>query len=134
MILGLSATHRGTADNAVSRLLSIFVESLLPPTSVELEYTQNVQIAALLSIGLVYEQTSHRYMTECLLTEIGRPPGPEMENSVDRQSYSLAASLALGMVTLGQGDKPSALSDLKIPDMLHYYMVGGNKKQPTGIF
>ena len=30
----------------------------------------------------------------------GRPPGPEMENSVDRESYSLAAGLALGNVML----------------------------------
>ena len=32
---------------------------------------------------------------------LGRPPGPEMENCTDRESYSLAAGLALGMVTLG---------------------------------
>ncbi len=31
----------------------------------------------------------------------GRPPGPEMENCMDRESYSLAAGLALGMVMLG---------------------------------
>lgn len=31
----------------------------------------------------------------------GRPPGPEMEYCTDRESYSLAAGLALGMVCLG---------------------------------
>ena len=31
----------------------------------------------------------------------GRPPGPEMENCCDRESYSLAAGLALGLVMLG---------------------------------
>lgn len=35
----------------------------------------------------------------CLHT--GRPPGPEMEYCTDRESYSLAAGLALGMVCLG---------------------------------
>ena len=30
----------------------------------------------------------------------GRPPGPEMENAVNRESYSLAAGLALGLVML----------------------------------
>lgn len=32
---------------------------------------------------------------------LGRPPGPEMEYCTDRESYSLAAGLALGMVCLG---------------------------------
>lgn len=31
----------------------------------------------------------------------GRPPGPEMEYCTDRESYSLASGLALGMVCLG---------------------------------
>ena len=30
-------------------------------------------------------------MAEVCLTELGRPPGPEMENCTDRESYSLAA-------------------------------------------
>ena len=32
---------------------------------------------------------------------LGRPPGPEMENCTDRESYSLAAGLALGLVMFG---------------------------------
>ena len=58
-----------------------------------------------MSVGLVYAKTAHRHMAEVLLGEIGRPPGPEMENSVDRESYSLAAGLALGFVTLGKGER-----------------------------
>lgn len=37
----------------------------------------------------------------CLVFNLGRPPGPEMEYCTDRESYSLAAGLALGMVCLG---------------------------------
>lgn len=55
-----------------------------------------------------------------------------MENSVDRESYSLAAGLSLGLVTLKQGGRPSGFADLGVPDMLHYYMVGGNKRPLTG--
>lgn len=36
-----------------------------------------------------------------MFLSIGRPPGPEMEYCTDRESYSLAAGLALGMVCLG---------------------------------
>lgn len=68
----------------------------------------------------------------CLSILSGRPPGPEMENSVDRESYSLAAGLALGHVVLGQGSELCGLADLAIPDTLHYYMVGGHRRPVTG--
>lgn len=114
-------------------MLSIHIEALLPPTSMELDVPQNPQVAALLGVGLVYQGSAHRQMTEVLLNEIGRPPGPEMENYVDRESYSLAAGLALGLVTLKHGERCCGLSDLNVPDMLHYYMIGGNKRPLTGI-
>ena len=55
-----------------------------------------------------------------------------MENSVDRESYSLAAGLALGLVVLGKGSKLCGLGDLAVPDKLHYYMVGGHRRPLTG--
>lgn len=67
-----------------------------------------------------------------LLQEIGRPPGPEMENCVERESYALTAGLALGLVTLGKGESPPGLKDLQLSDTLHYYMIGGNKRPLTG--
>lgn len=52
-----------------------------------------------------------------------------MKNCIDRESYSLAAGLALGLVVLGCGSG----SDLaNIPDTLHYYMVGGYIRPFTG--
>ncbi|XP_012535623.1 anaphase-promoting complex subunit 1 isoform X2 [Monomorium pharaonis] len=124
LLLGLSATHRGTMNVSMTKLLSLHVETLLPPTSIELNVQQNVQVAALMGVGLVYQGTAHRHISHALLSEIGRPPGPEMKNCVDRESYSLAAGLALGLVILGCGggtDVPAS-----IPDTLHYYMVGGH--------
>jgi len=53
-----------------------------------------------------------------------------MKNCVDRESYSLAAGLALGLVILGSGsgtDVPAS-----IPDTLHYYMVGGHVRPFSG--
>jgi len=119
-------------DTEITRMLCIFIESLLPPTTIELDMSQNLQIAALLSIGLLYQKTAHRHIAEALLSEIGRPPGPEMDNSIDRESYSLGASLGLGLVVLGKGSDVVGLSDLSIADTLHYYMVGGHKKPLTG--
>ncbi|XP_017493946.1 PREDICTED: anaphase-promoting complex subunit 1-like, partial [Rhagoletis zephyria] len=132
LLLGISATHRGGMDNTTTKLLSLHVEALLPTTALELDIPQNIQVASLMGIGLLYQGSAKRHIAEVLLQEVGRPPGPEMENSIERESYALTAGLALGLVTLGLGDSPAGLLDLQIPDTLHYYMVGGNKRQLTG--
>ncbi|KAF7270472.1 hypothetical protein GWI33_016577 [Rhynchophorus ferrugineus] len=132
ILLGLSAAFRATCNQCLTKILAIHVEALLPPTSMEFDVSQNLQVAGLLGLGLVYQSSAHRHITEVLLSEIGRPPGPEMENSVDRESYSLAAGLALGLVMLKHGDQPAGMSDLNVPDTLHYYMIGGNKRPLTG--
>ncbi|XP_071453561.1 anaphase-promoting complex subunit 1 [Hetaerina americana] len=141
VLLGIAAIKRGTMDMATTKMLSVHVEALLPPTSIELDLPQNVQVAALIGIGLVYQGKAHRHIAEVLLSEIGRPPGPEMDNCFDRESFSLAAGLALGHVVLGLGSSESddnkrllsgGLADLHIPDTLHYYMVGGHRRPLTG--
>ncbi|XP_023295773.2 anaphase-promoting complex subunit 1 [Lucilia cuprina] len=132
LLLGISATHRGTMNNTTTKLLSVHIEALLPATALELDIPQNIQVASLMGIGLLYQGTAKRHIAEVLLQEVGRPPGPEMENCVERESYALTAGLALGLVTLGQGESPAGLRDLQLPDTLHYYMVGGNKRLLTG--
>ncbi|XP_043916095.1 anaphase-promoting complex subunit 1 [Protopterus annectens] len=127
LLLGVSAAKLSTMDMSVTRLLSIHIPALLPPTSTELDVPHNVQVAAVVGIGLVYQGTAHRHIAEVLLAEIGRPPGPEMEYCTDRESYSLAAGMALGMVCLGLGSNMIGMSDLNVPDQLYQYMVGGHK-------
>ena len=54
-----------------------------------------------------------RHMVQVVLNEISHPPGPELEFAENRESYSLAAGLALGLITLGvSGGKRSALVPL----------------------
>lgn len=72
-------------------------------------------------------------MAEVLLQEIGRPPGPEMENSNDRESYSLAAGLALGLVLFGRGGEAAGFTDLNIAGELYHYIEGGHKKPLLGV-
>lgn len=133
LLLGVSAAKLGTMDMSITRLLSIHVPALLPPTSTELDVPHNVQVAAVVGIGLVYQGTAHRHTAEVLLAEIGRPPGPEMEYCTDRESYSLAAGLALGMVCLGHGSNLIGMSDLNVPEQLYQYMVGGHRRFQTGM-
>ncbi|MXQ90209.1 hypothetical protein E5288_WYG017338 [Bos mutus] len=133
LLLGVAAAKLGTMDMSVTRLLSIHIPALLPPTSTELDVPHNVQVAAVVGIGLVYQGTAHRHTAEVLLAEIGRPPGPEMEYCTDRESYSLAAGLALGMVCLGHGSNLIGMSDLNVPEQLYQYMVGGHRRFQAGM-
>uniref|UniRef100_A0A8C3TSE6 Anaphase-promoting complex subunit 1 n=1 Tax=Catharus ustulatus TaxID=91951 RepID=A0A8C3TSE6_CATUS len=133
LLLGVSAAKLGTMDMAITRLLSIHIPALLPPTSTELDVPHNVQVAAVVGIGLVYQGTAHRHTAEVLLAEIGRPPGPEMEYCTDRESYSLASGLALGMVCLGHGSNLIGMSDLNVPEQLYQYMVGGHRRFQAGM-
>lgn len=71
IIIGMSAGYRGTMDTSTTRLLSIHIEALLPPTALELDISQNVQIAAIMGIGLLYQGTAKRHIAEVLLQEIG---------------------------------------------------------------
>ncbi|XP_019719671.1 anaphase-promoting complex subunit 1 [Hippocampus comes] len=132
LLLGVAAARLGTMDVSTTRLLSIHIPALLPPTSTELDVPHNIQVASVIGIGLVYQGTGHRHIAEVLQSEIGRPPGPEMEYCTDRESYSLAAGLALGMVCLGQGSNLIGMSDLNVPEQLYQYMVGGHRRPPVG--
>ena len=132
LVLGLGISHRGTMKADTMRIISAFVESLSPSSTTSIEVAQNIRVAALMAIGFLYQGSAHRYMTEVLLAEIDRPPGPEMENCVDRESYSLSAGLALGLVTLGQGEEMAGLVDLRLADTLYHFMVGGSKRSVAG--
>ena len=131
ILLGLAAAKRGTMDMSAIKILSIHVEALLPSSSTELDVPSVVEVAAVLGIGFLYQGSGHRHISEVLLGEIGRPPGPEMEHYIDRESYALAAGLALGLVTLGKGNEMiSVLSSegISLADELCNYMVGGHKR------
>ena len=52
--------------------------------------------------------SQHRRVTEVLLGEIGRRASND--RLVDREGHSLAAGLALGLVTLGHGDRAQAIT------------------------
>ncbi|XP_028156342.1 anaphase-promoting complex subunit 1 isoform X2 [Ostrinia furnacalis] len=128
LLLGLAATYRGTMDVQATKMMSIHLEPLLPPTSIELDIQQNILVAALLGVGLIYQDTGHIHYAQVLLNEIGKPPGPEMENCVEREGYALAAGLALGFVCVRAGSNAPD----HIAQRLRTYMLGGDKHPLTG--
>ena len=103
MLLGIAAAKRTSMDQDITRMLSIHVRSLQPESSMELEISPNVQTAALLSVGLLYQGTSNRHIVDVLLNEITSFSNSEMENIFDRRSRCLSSGFALGLTLLGQG-------------------------------
>lgn len=82
-------------------VLALHFPPLLPLGAADMEVSQSIQTAAILSVGLLYLGSANRHMVEVTLREIGHTPGPELEFAENRESYSLAAGMALGMITLG---------------------------------
>ena len=63
-------------DVTTTKMLSIHIDALLPPTSAELDLPHSAQVAAILGVGLVYQGTAQRRMAEVLLSEIGKTSKP----------------------------------------------------------
>ena len=74
ILLGMAATRRTTCDPSVSKILCLHIPSLLPPSFAAMEVACEAQAAAVAGIGLLYQGSSHRLMTEFLLNEMGKRP------------------------------------------------------------
>lgn len=127
ILLGMSAAKRGSKDTNIIKVLSIHVDALLPPNSTELDVPAPVHAASILGVGLLYQASADSHISKVLLEEIGRLPGPESNNHVDRESYSLSAGIAFGLVNLCKGGSTTISSS----DQLRLYMLGGKRKQIT---
>lgn len=127
ILLGMAAAKRGSRDTNIIKVLSIHVDALLPPNSTELDVPAPVHAASILGVGLLYQQSADSHISKVLLEEIGRLPGPEANSHVDRESYSLSAGIAFGLVNLCKGGSTTISSS----DQLRLYMLGGKRKEIT---
>ncbi|OWZ23875.1 Anaphase-promoting complex subunit [Phytophthora megakarya] len=127
-------------ERSVSKMLCLHVPSLLPPPFGGFSVPASTQTAALLGLGILYQGTGYRLMTELLLAEITRSPssaqfvgsnsnaGLSTASFDQLEGYALAAGMALGLVVLGRGQATTGdpgLADLKLEEKLHKYIVGG---------
>lgn len=127
ILLGMSAAKRGSRDLNIIKVLSIHVDALLPPNSTELDVSAPVHAASIIGVGLLYLGSGDSHISRVLLEEIGRLPGPEANSHIDRESYSLSAGLAFGLVNLCKGGSTTISSS----DQLRLYMLGGKRKPLT---
>ncbi|KAF0701353.1 Aste57867_8134 [Aphanomyces stellatus] len=139
LLLGLAATtvlkqKDLILERTVSRILSLHLPILLPPTFAHVNITPSAQTASILGLGLVYHGTGNRNMTEIMLSEITAAPivmsPTSSQSSVDlsqKEGYALAAGMAVGLITLGR-QSDTGLADLHLEEKLGKYMVGGTQK------
>lgn len=124
VLLGMAANKRGTCDPSVSKMLCLHIPSLLPPSFSSIDVSAPAHAAAVAGIGLLYQYSSHRLMTEFLLNEMGRRPIHD-SSTVDREAYTLCCGISLGMINLAKGGNNAGLADLEIEQRLYRYIVGG---------
>jgi anaphase-promoting complex subunit 1 len=122
LFLGGAASMIGTADESFSKALCINISNLHPP-NIDIEISTPIQWAALISEGLLFKGSNNRLVTEMLLTQIGKRP--LNSKSIDRESYTLSAGIALGIVNLGSGSDLPGMSDLNMDERLIRFIEGG---------
>jgi len=130
LLLGLSASYRGTMDTLVTRLLSVHVTRMLPPGAAELNLSPLTQTGGIMGIGLLYCNTQHRRMSEIMLSEMENTDQNEVMNPLESlrdEGYRLAAGFALGYINLGRGNDLKGLHDMHITERLLALAVGIRK-------
>ncbi|CAK4034225.1 Negative regulator of mitosis [Lecanosticta acicola] len=137
LLLGLSASYLGTMDSLITRMLSVHITRMLPPGAAELNVSPATQTAGLMGIGLLYYNTSHRRMSEIMMSEIEHMEIEDPDNGPDMlrdESYRLAAGLALGFINLGKGNDLRGLHGMRLPERLLAVAVGPRPVNAVHVF
>lgn len=99
LLLGMSASSRGTKNFKLTKVLSVHVVALLPKGSNDLNISLQVQNAGLVGMGLLYQGHKDKKLNHSLIGEfksfvkIG-------EEYVSDESYRIAVGIALGLNNL----------------------------------
>ena len=134
VLLGMAANKRGSCDMSVSKMLCLHIPSLIPQHFSAIDVASAVQAAAVAGVGLLYQRSSHRMMTEFLLNEIGKRPESDT-SAFDREAYTVSCGIALGMVNLciggrsGHLDRAAGISDLRVEERLRRFINGGQSNE-----
>lgn len=118
MLLGITSSNRETCNKLVTKLLGIHLEQSLPSKSIDLNHHYTLQIASVLSFGLLYlasaDKKVSKLMSDCLMGKVAIN-GSYRYN----ESYSIAAGVSLGLINLNNNNKNSnQISDAILADSL----------------
>ncbi|KAL3090662.1 hypothetical protein niasHT_023507 [Heterodera trifolii] len=111
LLVGCAAAHRGTSEVHIYKIIATHLPFLLQPTLCEFRIDLVVQTAALLSLGLLFCETTNHTVSSQLLNQMSLEVPCESDQSSDRYSFVLAAGFAIGLINLGKGKE---ISDTEI--------------------
>jgi anaphase-promoting complex subunit 1 len=137
LLLGLSASHIGTMDALITKMLSVHITKMLPPGAADVNVSPATQTAGLMGIGLLYYNTQHRRMSEIMLSEIEYMEIEDPDSGPDPlrdESYRLAAGFALGFINLGKGNYVRGLHGMQLPERLLAMAVGPRPINAVHVF
>uniref|UniRef100_A0A7N0U9Q1 Anaphase-promoting complex subunit 1 n=1 Tax=Kalanchoe fedtschenkoi TaxID=63787 RepID=A0A7N0U9Q1_KALFE len=127
LMLGLGAAYRGTMQPAISKSLYFHIPGRHSSSFPELELPTILQSAALMSIGLLFEGSSHPPTMQILLGEMGRRSGGD--NVLEREGHAVSAGFSLGLVGLGRGKDELGIMDTVVSRLFQY--IGGRESSNT---
>ncbi|AMD19407.1 HBR506Cp [Eremothecium sinecaudum] len=110
LLLGICASMKGSMDLTLTKVLSVHIVALLPPGSSNLNIHHRVQTSGLIGVGLLYQSSQHRRMSDLLYSQITSFVTIN-EEQVPDEGYRLAAGIALGLVNMGAGNKCFSLKN-----------------------
>ncbi|AET40786.1 anaphase promoting complex subunit 1 Ecym_6414 [Eremothecium cymbalariae DBVPG len=102
LLLGICASMKGSMDLTLTKVLSVHIVALLPPGSSNLNIHHRVQTSGLVGVGVLYQCSQHRRMSDLLYSQITSFVTIN-EEQVPDEGYRLAAGIALGLVNMGAG-------------------------------
>jgi ribosomal protein L18 len=109
VILGTAISRRGTMDATVHKTISLHLPALLSLSSSlpsyitqapDMEIPCQVQAVSVLALGYLFQESGSRPVSEFLTNLISQEPSIYVD---DRDTFSMCAGFALGLVHLGQG-------------------------------
>ncbi|RTG87463.1 anaphase-promoting complex subunit 1 [Schistosoma bovis] len=121
VLLGLCAGRRGTMDQSVLRLIAVHYRPLLPSNpliNVQLSVPNLCQAAAIFGLGLLYQGSAHRHITNLLINELGR--------SLSEDSHSDGAHLGLNADTDSQQTVSNASNNNPTNNTIGWTGAGGS--------
>ena len=108
LLLGLASSFAGSQDSMITKVISLHTQALLPLGSLELSASPCIQSSALVALGLLYVGSRSYRMADAALKEVGRRYMSGVDNFTEHQEvYSFSASMAFGLIMLGQGGQTS---------------------------
>jgi hypothetical protein len=122
IMLGLAASKIGSRDENIMKAVAVHLACMLPEHT-DLQLAMTVECAALLSIGLLYKGTCNKQFSQIMLKEILAKPNKE--KNAERESYSLSAGFALGLINLGKGKNTHFKLDSSLDTELLRLVEGG---------